>query len=70
MTRNGALAGILAGGLTVVIWKQLEGGLYDLYEILPGFLISLAAIVLVSLLGRAPSAEIGAEFKAAHQRLG
>ncbi len=70
MTRNGALAGILSGGLTVVIWKQLEGGLYDLYEILPGFLISLLAIVIVSLLGRAPSAEIEAEFSAVERRLG
>jgi sodium/proline symporter len=70
MTRNGALAGIVCGGLTVVIWKQLEGGLFELYEILPGFLISLLAIVLVSLLGRTPSAAIEAEFKAVRQRLG
>ena len=49
MTRLGALGGILAGGLTVVIWKQLEGGLFDLYEILPGILASVAAIVTLSL---------------------
>ena len=69
MTRNGALAGIVCGGLTVVIWKQLEGGLFELYEILPGFLISLLAIILVSLLERAPSAEIEAEFSAVEQRV-
>jgi sodium/proline symporter len=51
MTRLGALAGIVAGGLTVVIWKQLEGGIFDLYEILPGILISTLVILSVSLAG-------------------
>jgi sodium/proline symporter len=50
MNRWGALAGILAGGLTVVIWKPLAGGLFDLYEIVPGFLVSTAAILAVSTL--------------------
>ncbi|MDJ0806768.1 MAG: sodium/proline symporter PutP [Gammaproteobacteria bacterium] len=50
MTRLGALGGIITGGLTVVIWKQLEGGLFDLYEILPGILVSTVAIVLISLM--------------------
>lgn len=48
MNRWGALAGILAGGLTVVVWKPLQGGLFDLYEIVPGFLISTLTILLVS----------------------
>jgi sodium/proline symporter len=49
MTRNGALAGILVGALTVPIWRQLSGGLFDLYELVPGFLFSAVAIVTVSL---------------------
>ena len=48
MNRWGALAGILGGGLTVVLWKPLEGGLFDLYEIVPGFIISAICIWLVS----------------------
>ncbi|MBT2968828.1 MAG: sodium/proline symporter [gamma proteobacterium symbiont of Ctena orbiculata] len=48
MNRWGALAGIISGGLTVVIWKPLQGGIFDLYEIIPGFLISLLMILLVS----------------------
>lgn len=48
MTRNGALAGIITGGLTVICWKQLQGGIFDLYEIVPGFIFSLLAIVIVS----------------------
>ncbi len=50
MNRWGALAGILAGGLTVVIWKPLQGGLFDLYEIVPGFIVSALMILVVSLL--------------------
>jgi sodium/proline symporter len=69
MTRNGALAGILIGGLTVVIWKQLEGGLFDLYEIVPGCLFSLLAVVLVSLMGREPDEEIQAEFETVERQL-
>jgi sodium/proline symporter len=48
MNRWGALAGILSGGMTVVVWKPLQGGLFDLYEIVPGFIISLIMILLVS----------------------
>jgi sodium/proline symporter len=55
MTRNGALAGILVGGVTVILWKQFAhlGGVFELYELLPGFLLSALAIVLVSRSGGA-----------------
>ena len=48
MSRNGALAGILGGGLTVIIWKQLSGGVFDLYEIVPGVLVSVICILFFS----------------------
>ncbi|MBA1149152.1 sodium/proline symporter PutP [Ectothiorhodospiraceae bacterium WFHF3C12] len=48
MSRNGALAGIVLGALTVVIWKQLSGGWFDMYEILPGFIVCAAAIFVFS----------------------
>jgi len=54
MTRNGALAGMLTGAITVVIWKQLSGGLFDLYELLPGFIFACIAIVLISKLDKKP----------------
>lgn len=44
MNRNGALAGIITGGLTVIIWKQLNGGIFDLYEIVPGVILATVAI--------------------------
>ncbi len=50
MNRNGALAGILVGGLVVITWERIEGGIFDLYEIVPGFLFSSLAIVVVTLL--------------------
>jgi sodium/proline symporter len=48
MTRNGALAGMLVGGLTVILWKQGSGGLFELYEMVPGVLLSTLAIWMVS----------------------
>ena len=50
MTRNGAVAGMLIGALTVVIWSNISGGIFDVYEILPGCLFASLAIIGVSLL--------------------
>ena len=60
MTRNGALAGIVVGAVTVVIWANLDGGLFNIYEILPGFMIGSAAIAIVSFYGTPP--EVAAKF--------
>ena len=62
MTRNGALAGILVGSITVVVWKQLSGGIFDIYEIVPGFILAWIAIYAVSLASPEPSQEIQNEF--------
>lgn len=61
MTRNGALAGILVGGLTVLIWKQFSW--FGLYEIVPGFIFSCLAIYLVSVLDTPPDKAITDEFE-------
>ena len=63
---QGALAGMISGGAMGFIWKYLVrplGGAWDIYELLPAFLVSCAAIVLVSLLTKAPSKEIVEEFE-------
>lgn len=62
MNGQGALAGVIVGGCTVVIWKQLGGGIFDLYEIIPGFALAAFAIVLVSLLTDKPSLSIRQRF--------
>jgi sodium/proline symporter len=66
MTARGALAGIVAGAVTVVVWKQLEGGpwqLFEVYEILPGFVLGFLAVVSVSLADRQPEPVVTAEFE-------
>ena len=63
MTRNGALVGMIIGAATVLIWKQY--GWLDLYEIIPGFLFASLAIIIVSLMGREPSAAAQQRFDAA-----
>ncbi|WP_049209048.1 sodium/proline symporter PutP [Serratia marcescens] len=60
MTRNGALAGMLVGAVTVIVWKQYEW--LGLYEIIPGFILGCFAIVVVSLMGRQPSATMTERF--------
>jgi sodium/proline symporter len=55
MTRAAALAGIVVGGLTVILWKQGDGALFELYELVPGFALSWLAIWIVSLMQPAPA---------------
>ncbi|MCY6485019.1 sodium/proline symporter PutP [Clostridium aestuarii] len=62
MTKKGAFAGMVSGGLTVIIWKQLTGGIFELYEIVPGIIVSLIAIFIFSLLDNEPNEEIKKEF--------
>ena len=63
--RQGILAGLVAGGLMVFIWKFLIrpiGGAWNIYELLPAFIVACIAIVVVSLATPAPDAEIEAVF--------
>ena len=55
MTRSGALAGMLAGAATVILWKYTGSALY---EMVPGVIAASIAIVAGSLLSRAPSADV------------
>ena len=50
MTRLGAMGGILTGSFTVIIWHQLDGGIFELYELVPGFILALLAATFLSLL--------------------
>ncbi|WP_102272961.1 sodium/proline symporter PutP [Cytobacillus massiliigabonensis] len=61
MTNWGALVGMIAGAVTVIIWKQV--GLGDtLYEIVPGFAINLILSVIVSLITYRHNPTIEKEF--------
>lgn len=67
-TRNGALAGMIAGGVTVIVWKQLQGGLFNVYELLPGFILGLIVTIVVSLCDKTKDEAMLAEFDA-YQKL-
>lgn len=70
MNRFGALAGIITGSVTVLLWIYLPitiGGqsLSSLmYEIVPGFIMAAIAVVVVSKMTKAPNDEILAQFNA------
>lgn len=61
-TYKGAIAGIIAGGATVIVWHNLHGGIFDLYEIIPGFVLCLAFAIMVSALDKNKDASMLAEF--------
>lgn len=63
----GALAGMITGGVMVFVWKfivakQFAGTILDIYELLPAFIFASIAIVVVSLVTKAPEKEICDEF--------
>ena len=63
---HGALAGMLSGGVMIFVWKFMIrplGGIWNIYELLPAFIISSLFIVVVSLLTKEPSEEIIREFE-------
>ncbi len=64
--RYGALAGMLSGGIMVFLWKYFVrplGGSWDVYELLPAFIVSVLVIVIVSLCTKEPDADIVEQFK-------
>ena len=61
-SKYGAYAGIIVGGLVDLFWAQMSGGIFELYEIVPGFVCGLLAIIIVSLATPAPSKEITDKF--------
>jgi len=65
MTRKGAIAGVFIGALTVIVWKLFIsklGGIFSVYEIIPGYLFGSVAIILVSLLDKKPCSDMQLEF--------
>ena len=57
---NGLIAGMVVGAATVVGWRELEGGVFDLYELLPAFAAACLAIWVVSRFGSGdPASERG-----------
>lgn len=57
-TYKGAVAGILGGGITVVLWIAFLSAKTGVYELIPGFAVCLVLCVVVSLIDKAPSQEV------------
>lgn len=60
-TLKGAISGIIAGGLTVILWKYTGSSLFD---IIPGFILASIVIFIISLFDKPVSREIQDEFDA------
>lgn len=63
-TAKGATAGLIVGGVTVILWHNLQGGIFAVYEILPAFILCLVVTVVVSLLDKNKDPQMLAEFDA------
>ena len=59
---QGALAGMLTGGIVVLTWVYANHDYKDWYEMIPGFISSVISIYVVSLLTQKPNQEIDKEF--------
>lgn len=68
LTSQGALVGMVVGAVLVGIWGNIDGGIFDIYEIVPGFLGNLIATWIVSTMTHRPNAAIEEEFTA-HQQM-
>jgi sodium/proline symporter len=54
LSERGAVAGMIVGGVSVVTWRNMTGGIFEMYEIVPGFVAALLAALLTSRLGPPP----------------
>lgn len=67
-TLQGAIAGMIAGGVVDLFWYYMKanGGIFSVYEIIPGFIASTIVIICVSLMTSVPEA-IKTEFEEAQK---
>ncbi len=75
MTRNGALAGMVVGAITVLVWIYApllaDGATLSslVYEMVPGFLLSGLAAILISLAGSPPPPDVVRTFEESQAEL-
>ena len=69
--RQGAIAGLVVGGIMIFVWKfgiARLGGVFAIYELLPAFLLALAADIIVSLATKKPSPVVVKKFDEVSQK--
>ncbi len=64
-TYKGALAGVISGALVDVLWLIFLSSSTGIYELIPGFIVSMVVAIVVTLLDKKPSEEITSIFDAA-----
>lgn len=69
MTKWGALAGMVVGAVTVLVWANIDILADFMYEMIPGFFLSLLAVIVVSLLTKKPDDGIHHKFDEMEQVL-
>ena len=71
-TRWGVLSGMVSGGVMIFVWKFLVrplGGAWNIYELLPAFLVASCFIFVVSLITKAPDESVLREYDAVNAKL-
>lgn len=65
----GAMLGIVLGGVSVLLWHSLAslGGIFLLYEMVPGFIACVLGVVIGSLIWPANTERVASLFEAAQQ---
>ena len=58
LTYKGAIAGVVCGALTDILWLVFLSGKTGVYEIVPGFIVGFVAAIIVSLIDKEPSKEV------------
>ena len=60
LTKNGAIAGMVTSSIVVLFWIAMKshGGIFELYEIIPGFIVNLVVTITVSKFTKKPDKEV------------
>ncbi len=60
LTKNGAIAGMVTSSIVVLFWIMMKshGGIFELYEIIPGFFTNIVVTVIVSSFTKKPDKEV------------
>lgn len=69
INRYGAISGMVVGAISVIVWKNLEGGIFELYELLPSFIFASLAIMIGSNFSTTCPQYVFDAFHEVHERL-
>lgn len=68
MSLTGAIMGVILGAFSVVLWKLNSGGIFELYEIIPGFIFGGLGVIVGSIV-KPPSTQVVTQFDTAWEMI-